>query len=260
VDRRVELKLQYAAAWCGVIFLVGYLISFGLLGHNHPPPSRGYSPQELVTKYFGPYHDQIMAGMVICMVVGVFYLPWAAAMSRVMLRKEHHQPLLSSISLLGGGITAWILAEFPGKILHAASYGTSHPLLTHSYWREAWFIYDMTYMITGFEMLAVGIYALTDKSASPIWPRWAGWVAIGGALSFVPESVIPYVTTGPFAVNGAWNFWVAFPWWLIWFGIYTFYMLRYVRRQMSENAAEPIEPHLEVAPEMYTGSSAASAG
>jgi hypothetical protein len=107
-----------------------------------------------------------MVGMIICMVVGVFYLPWAAVMSRVMLRKEHSSPLLSSISLLGGGLTAWILAEFPGKILHAAYYGSAQPVLQESIWREAWFIYDMTYMVTGFEMIAVGIYAVTDKSVS----------------------------------------------------------------------------------------------
>ena len=175
-------------------------------------------------------------------------------------RRHADGPRKSSFSLLGGGITAWILAEFPGKILHAAAYGTSHPVLSHSYWREAWYIYDMTYVITGFEMVAVGIYALTDKSKSPVWPRWAGWVAIGGALSFVPESAVPYVTTGPFAVNGLWNFWIAFPWWLIWFGIFTYYMLRYVRRQMSASAAEPVEPPVEVAPEMYTGSSTATVG
>ena len=115
MDSRLERKLQYAAAWCGPVFLVGYLISFGLLGHNHPPPSPAYTPQELVEHYFRPFHQQIMVGMIICMVVGVFYLPWAAVMSRVMLRKEHRSPLLSSISLLGGGLTAWILAESPEK-------------------------------------------------------------------------------------------------------------------------------------------------
>jgi len=47
MDSRLERKLQYAAAWCGPVFLVGYLISFGLLGHNHPPPSPAYTPQEL---------------------------------------------------------------------------------------------------------------------------------------------------------------------------------------------------------------------
>jgi hypothetical protein len=247
VDTRTNLRIAYAAAWCGPIFLVGYIVSFGLLGWNHPPPSPAYSPQELVEHYFAPHHDQIMIGMVICMVVGVFYLPWSAASSVIMYRKEHRSPVLSNISLLAGGLTAWILAEFPGKILHAASYGSSRPELQAFAWREAWYIYDMTYMVTGFEMIAVGIYALTDKSDSPVWPRWAGWVAIGGALSFVPESVIPYVTSGPFAVNGLWNFWVAFPWWLIWFGIYSYYLLRYIKRQLIETAKAPIQAHPEVA-------------
>ena len=249
MDRRVDLKLQYLAAWCGPIFLAGYLLSFGLLGHNHPPPSRAWSPQELVDRYFVPFRGQIMVGMIICMVVGVFYLPWAAAMSRVMLRKEHHQPLLSNISLLGGGITAWILAEFPGKILHAAHYGAAHPVLQQSIWREAWWIYDMTYMITGFEMIAVGIYALTDRSESPVWPRWAGWFAIGGALSFVPESVLPYAGSGPFAVNGLWNFFVAFPWWLAWFGVFTYYMIRYVGQEMLGAARQRPQAPIAVAPE-----------
>src|SRR5258708_23570495 len=102
-------------------------------------------------------------------------------MSRVMLRKEHRSPVLSSISLLGGGLTAWILAEFPGKILDAAYYGSSQPVLQEFIWRGAWFVYDMTYMVTGFEMIAVGIYAVTDKNDSPVWPRRAGCAAMGGA-------------------------------------------------------------------------------
>lgn len=233
MESRTNLKIAYAAAWCGPIFLIGYVISFGILGWNHPPPSPDFTPQELVDNYFVPHQHQIMIGMIMCMVIGVFYLPWSAVTSVVMYRKEHRSPVLSNISLLGGGLTAWILAEFPGKILHAAHYGSSQPVLQEMIWREAWFIYDMTYMVTGFEMIALGIYALTDRSDSPVWPRWAGWVAIGGALSFIPESVIPYITTGPFALDGLWNFWVAFPWWLIWFGIYSYYLLRYLKQKLK---------------------------
>jgi len=236
MNRRLDLKLQYWAAWGGVVFLVGYAISFGLLGHNHPPPSPNYTPEALAAHYFIPYKGQIEAGMAICMVVGVFYLPWAAAMSRVMWRRDHCMPLLSSISLVGGAVTAWLVAEFPGKILHAAQLASSQPVLAHSTWREAWIIYDMTYMITGFEMIAVGIYALTDKSKSPVWPRWAGWVAIAAALSFVSESWMPFVHAGPFTLDGGWNFWVGFPAWLIWFAIYTYYLIRYIRGRLAEKA------------------------
>src|SRR5260370_40734229 len=103
-----------------------------------------------------------MVGMIICMLVGVFFLPWAAVMSRVMLRKEHRSPVLSSISLLGGGLTAWILAEFPGKILDVAYYGSSQPGLQEFIWRGAWFGYDMTYMVTGLRLVVVGIHCGQD--------------------------------------------------------------------------------------------------
>src|SRR2546421_11724408 len=105
MDSRLERKLQYAAAWCGPVFLVGYLISFGLLGHNHPPPSPAYTPLQLVEHYFRPYHQQIMVGMIICMVVGVFYLPWAEVMTRVLFRKEHSSPVLANSNLVGVDMT-----------------------------------------------------------------------------------------------------------------------------------------------------------
>jgi hypothetical protein len=106
VETKASLKIAYAAAWCGPIFLVGYGASFGILGWNHPPPLPAFSPEQLVAHYFGRHRQRIMIGMIISMVVGVFYLPWTAARSVVMLRKEHRPPVLSNISPLGAGFTA----------------------------------------------------------------------------------------------------------------------------------------------------------
>jgi hypothetical protein len=239
-SKKLELKLLYAAAWCGPVWLIGYVVSFGILGHNDPPPATGGTPQQLLNSYFVPYHSQIMIGMLICMVVGVFYLPFSAAMAKVMLRKEHHMPLLSTLCVCGGAITAWIVAEFPGKILDAAWYGNSHGTIVADIYRSAWFTYDNTYMCTGFQMIAVGIYAFTDRSANPIFPKWTAWLAWGGVLSFVPEFALPYIYHGPFALQGLWNFWIAFAWWLIWFGVFAFYTIRYVRG-LLRTSAEPFE-------------------
>jgi hypothetical protein len=245
VSKKLELKLLYAAAWCGPVWLVGYVVSFGILGHNDPPPSIGGTPQQLLNSYFVPYHTQIMVGMLICMVVGVFYLPFSAAMAKVMLRSEHRMPLLSTLCVCGGAITAWIVAEFPGKILQAAWLGNSHGSTVADIYRGAWFTYDNTYMCTGFQMIAVAIYALTDRSEKPVFPRWTAFVAIGGVLSFVPEFAIPYVHSGPFALQGLWNFWIAFAWWLIWFGVFAFFTIRYVRGQLR---AHDESPEQELAP------------
>jgi hypothetical protein len=37
-------------------------------------------------------------------------------------------------------------------------------------------------------------------------------------------------------LDGGWNFWVGFPAWLIWFGVYTYYMIRYIRGLLAEKA------------------------
>ena len=34
--------------------------------------------------------------------------------------------------------------------------------------------------------------------------------------------------------------WLAFRWWLIWFAIYSYYVLRYIKSKMIENAKAPI--------------------
>jgi hypothetical protein len=44
MSKKLELKLLYAAAWMGPVWLVGYVISFGVLRHDDPPPSAGGTP------------------------------------------------------------------------------------------------------------------------------------------------------------------------------------------------------------------------
>jgi hypothetical protein len=238
---KAGLKLQLAAIWCGVVSIVLYVVFWGILGHNVPPPSPSYNADEVVANYFGPYHTSILIGMVAAAVVGILYLPWSAAVSIIMRRPEHNVHLLSNIELLGGAITAWLLAECAAMWAHAAHYGTSNPVLTEMLWREGWFIFDLTYMITTVQMVGAGIYALTDKSRNRVFPRWTGWWAIAGGLSFVPLILVPFVTDGPFAWNGLWNFWVVWGAWITWFAIDTFYILRYLRGKLASANAAPME-------------------
>ena len=233
---KVDLRIQMAAALCGPVFVVGYLVFWAGLGHNVPPPSWGYTPAQRLALYFAPHHAQIQAGMLGCAVIGILYLPWAAQLCLFMRKRS---PILATIALLGGGITAWLLAECPAMWAEAVRVSTTSPVLADTLWRESFTIYDCTYLITTVEMVAVGIYALTDHSDAPVFPRWTGWLAIGGGLSFVPLTWMPYMNSGVLAVNGAWNFWILYSWWLIWFIVFTGYMVRAIRREMASVAGSP---------------------
>jgi len=233
---RLDHKIQLVCAWFGPIFILGYLVFWGILGHNIPPPTPEWSTDELMSRYFIPYHSDILAGMVGCAVVGILYLPWVAVLGTLMRRKEHDSSVLANMQLLGGAVTAWLLAMCPAIWALSAWYNGSNPMLTVMLWRFGWFIYMLTYMITTVQMVACGVYALIDNSKEPIFPVWAGWVSIFCGLTFVVDSSIPYFGHGPFAWNGLIDFYVTFGAWLVWFAVYTFLMISYLRRQLKAAA------------------------
>jgi len=68
-------------------------------------------------------------------------------------------------------------------------------------------------------------------TASMVWSYWASglWCAIAIGITFVPLVLMPFVTEGPFAVNGMWNFFFIFTIWLFAFQIpIGYYMLKEV--------------------------------
>ena len=233
-NTKLDLQIQLACAWFGPICILGYLIFWGILGHNIPPPTPGWSAEQLIANYFGPYHSDILAGMTGCAVVGILYVPWVSVLCVMMRRKEHESPVLANIQLLGRGITAWLLAMCPAMWALAAWYNTSNPMMTDMLWRMAWFIYMLTYMITTVEMVACGVYTLIDRSKNPIFPQWAGVVAIFCGLTFIVDSTVPYFGSGPFALNGFVDFYITFTCWLIWFAIYSYLMIAHLSRELRQ--------------------------
>lgn len=238
MNKRREWKFMYWAALCGPIWVIGYAISFGLLGHDDPPPSNGLTAHQLLHQYFQPYHNQIMWGMIACMVVGVFYLPAGAVQGRLMMRGENRSMMLGILAVCGAAITAWIVAQFPGSVLTATTISSQHPDQAQTLWRGAWYLYDNTYMCTGFEIIALSIYTLVDRSRDPIWPKWTAWVGLFALASFIPECAIPFDHTGAISLQGWWNFWIAFAAWLVWFGSCSFYTVRYIRGKLALSDAE----------------------
>src|ERR1700745_4287972 len=74
-------------AWAGPIFMVGYVISWGLLGFNVPPIDPGMSVGDLQA----PTVDnniRIRLAMVFSVFFGPFYFVMSAFISRIMQKIE----------------------------------------------------------------------------------------------------------------------------------------------------------------------------
>lgn len=52
------------------------------------------------------------------------------------------------------------------------------------------------------QALAVGVGALSDRSPTPVCPRWHGYTGIWVALLLAPGTVLLFFQTGPFAYHG----------------------------------------------------------
>jgi hypothetical protein len=230
MDPKLTQKLQILCAWCGPAFVVCYGFVWVYLAHNYPPPNPAFTAQELVDNFYLKYQARIMLGQSLASAFGIFYLIWACQVSVQMWRRES-VPILSLIQLSGGLLTGWLLMFAPCMWVWCAEVaGKVDPEIIKMVHFIAWYFYDMTYWITTIEVIAIFIMVMTDKEKPGLVPKWVACAALFSGLSFLPLTFLPYIKSGPFALNGYWSFHVAF----ISYGFFTFafgpYMAQDIRR------------------------------
>ena len=229
MNNSAKRSIEKGLAWCGPIFIVVEVITWGVMGHNIPPPNMmGMSAQQLVDEYYGRY-PEIAPGMIGSATFGLFYTIWSCLLASVMRDENGRLGPLSLMELAGGILTGWLFA-FCSAIWATCS------LLVHVVTPETikmvhtftWVIFDCTYMITTMQMVGLGLWTILTKRQT-MFPAWAGWVTIAIGVSFLALVIMPFVSEGPFAVMGLWNYWIIFGAWLLaFFGVYNFYLLKHV--------------------------------
>jgi len=231
MNPETERTLKIIAAWCGPVWIVGYIISFGLLGHNIPPPNMmGLTAQELVSQYYGKY-PEIGYGMIICCAVGLLYLPWICLLASLLRDAQGRMGLLSLMELTGGLLTAWVLAWAPAMWATCSILvGQVDPGIIKFVHTATWFVYDCTYMITTTQYVGLGLFTILNKNQK-MFPAWAGWLSIATGTLFVTCMLIPFSKDGPFAVGGLWNYFIVFGTWIVVFGCYSYFILKTVYKR-----------------------------
>ena len=220
MDEQATRLINLAAAWCGPIFVVGFIIFWAVLGHNVPPPNMmGMTAEQLVNDYYLRYQSEIKIGMIGSATLGMFYTPWSLVLATMLRENDGSLGLLSLVEAAGGILTGWLLAFCPAIWAAAAFLASSaSPDVIQSLHVMSWIIFDCTYMITTIQLTALGVYIIVNKKQT-IFPAWTGWCAIAIGISFVALVIMPFVSEGPFAVGGIWNFYFIFGFWLFAFQV-----------------------------------------
>ena len=245
MDKETKRIVELGIAWCGPLFLIGYIIFWGILGHNIPPPNMmGLTPDQLVSEYYGKYQSDIEIGMIGSCVVGLLYVPWSLILASLLKDEDGSIGVLSMIEMAGGILTGWVIIFGPAMWAACAFLVTSiEPATVKLVHVTAWIIYDCTFMITTIQTTAVGLYTVLNKKQT-IFPAWAGWCTIATGITFIAEVLMPFVSAGgPFAVGGIWNFFIVYGVWLfMFFTPYSYFMIKHFSRKEGVATLSTVHP------------------
>ena len=233
-DAKTNFAIWRLCAWCGPIFLLGLLVCWAGLGKFFPPPPESWTADEVV-KFFVQDNLQIRAGMVGVAFFAGFYMVWSALLSRIIKRIEGPDGVLANIELMGGVATTmvmelfaitWLAASFRTELRSAQDIQMLNDV--------AWFIFDMTFMVTFFQMAGFGTAIIMDKHAVPLFPNWLGWFSYAAGLVFLPVLLMPFFLNGPFAWNGLINYYVALSPFFLWMALASYHVFKIINRLEQE--------------------------
>jgi hypothetical protein len=237
MDEKTSLRYQLLCAWCGPLFLVTFVLFWGVIGRNIPNPSPALSAADLVARYLANL-GEIRLGFIVSMITVCFYLPWTALLSAQMARVEGKFPVMAFLQLLGGGLTVMVVSFSAMFWAVAAFRPEREPGTVQMLTDTGWLCIDLQYACTTLQMVAAALVGLADKSRIPLFPRWVCFLTIWCGISFFPASLTGVLKTGPFAWDGVLSYYIPYFCWLCWYSTASFYMIKEVRRRMH-GAEEP---------------------
>ena len=232
MDEKTVLNWQLFCAWCGPIFVVTFVFFWGWVGMNLPPAGPALTAQELADHYRA-HAGVIRLGFVVSVIMITFYMPWSAVLSARMARIEGTMKTFAYLQLIGGALTVMVVSMSAAFWIVAAFRPERDPAMTQMLHDLGWLTIDQLYACTTWQMVAGAIVGLCDRSARPLFPRWACYYAIWAGLTFLPASLTAFLKFGPFAWNGVLSYYFPYFAWLSWFSIFSWFLIGGIQRERA---------------------------
>lgn len=231
---KTDFTLLRAALWSVCVYVGLGLLGFAVFAGFWPPPSQDLDAAG-IAEYFQTHGTAIRIGMVLMVVGAPCYYTWSVALSKIISRMEGPMGPLSMTELVGGLMTALVTA-MPAVIWQTATFRSESrsPETIQTLYDFGWLFFDLTFMFSFLQSVALGIAILIDRRAEPLFPRWVAYVCFLTALVYIPLTLVPFVRTGPFAWHGLLNFWAVFVMFFVLIAVLTPYAFRALRRLERE--------------------------
>jgi hypothetical protein len=200
-----------------------------LLAGFFPLPSPADSAHAVAQMYAGD-RAAIRIGLALTLVCSGLLAPFIGVISAQMRRIEGTNSPLAFAQLALGAL---LIIEFvyPMMILQVAAYRADRPdddiQVIHDL---GWMLFVGVVCTAIMQLMVIGVVILQDRREQPIFPRWSGYFNFWAALLIAGPSLIPFFTTGPFAWNGLFSWWIGVTAFAIWLFVMTYLLLRAIDR------------------------------
>ena len=231
---RADFRGLRVATWSFAVYCGLGLLGFAVLAGFWPPPAEYLSAADIAA-YFRDHDTAIRIGMVMMAAGAPFYLVWSAVLSKIIGRIEGPMGVLSTVELLGGLLTA-LVTMVPATIwlTVALRADTRTDASIQLFYDFGWIFFDLTFMCSVLQSVALGLAILRDRRPIPLFPRWVAWLAFLVAATYLPLVLVPFFQDGPFAWHGLISFWAVFVMFFVLIAVVTPCALKALRRLADE--------------------------
>lgn len=203
-----------------------YVVGMFVIAEFLPPPSPGLGELEIAA-FYRDNHASIITGLTMALVGTGFMLPLCVIGSVFLAESEEGFPFFAVMQALCAVVTV-LFTAFPNFIWLAAAFRIDRsPDLIALLHDMGWIMWATPSWGFAFQLICVGVCGLRDKRPQPFIPRWMSFLALWVAIGMVYTPLVPfYTTSGPFAWDGLFSFWVAFFSPIIWIILVSLLVIR----------------------------------
>jgi hypothetical protein len=236
----MNFRTQLICAWCGPAALLTFFVGFAISGFF--PPMAPSMPIDQVVRTYAENATAIRAGTFIMVFSSGMVTPFAAVLALHMRRMEdRHMPVLS-LTQFAAGTTGIMMFLTEAIFWSITAYRPQRsPEITQALNDIAWFFTVMPFCLIVVQAVAVGAAIFSDKSESPVFPRWLGYLNIWAAVLYIPGGACTFFKTGPIAWNGILSFWIPATVYFTWFVVMATYTAKAARAYRAELVAKAAE-------------------
>ncbi|MET0656981.1 MAG: hypothetical protein ABW110_02340, partial [Steroidobacteraceae bacterium] len=184
-------------------------------------------------------NTRLRIGMAIVAFVSPLFMGLAAPIGVQLRRIEGQHHVFSNLQLCSAAVGVLAL-QFPGLFWLAASYRPGiDPDVVATFSDVSWFLILGGVAPAIAQNLCIAGAILLAEKPHDVFPRWLGFFNLWIALTFVPDVMLPFFKTGPFAWNGLFGFWVVAIGFATWILVQYGCTLQAIRRQRESLADSP---------------------